>query len=264
MLTEGRATVSGPGLINLDVPVTAASGVGASATGQIPGQSERLWSPSTWGELQDQLDGVVQADSPSRVHHDRSGTATRTDPASDHVVADPYRTGGAGAVGRPGTLADERPVGDADRREIESGTQMYGETGSAWVIGPGGVDEQRLGFDGQAAHRCFEEAADAQGQQARDVGRGGRTEQQALIQRLALANHHGGGPGRIPCAARPGESAREAHPASADRQRPGRTRPRLGRPSRQLVLLGDQSVGVTGPHRPCCPPRVNESAPRLA
>jgi hypothetical protein len=122
-----------------------AGGACASATGQISCQPERLRGTSMRGDLQDQFNGVVQADAPSRVHHDRSSAAARAHPAGDNVGTDPHKAGGATAVYRPGTLAGERPVCDADRRELEDGTQVGGEAGSPRVVGSGGVDKQNIG-----------------------------------------------------------------------------------------------------------------------
>jgi len=120
---------------------------------------------------------------------------------------------------------------DAHRRELENGTQVDGKPGSTRVVGPGGVDEQHLGWDGQTTHRCLEDASDPRSQEAGDVGRGGLAESQALVQQLDLTQRHGDCPGTVPCLARPGEPPREAHPTAADDQWPGGTYPRLGRPS---------------------------------
>jgi hypothetical protein len=194
------------------------SGACSSASGHIACHSERLWRTSTLGEIQDELNGVVQADPPAWVHHDRSSSAARAHPAGDDVVADTNKTGGADAVRRPWTLAGERSVSDAHRRQLEDGTEVDGEPGSSRVVGPGGVDEQHLRFDGQTAHRRLKNTSDARSQEAGDVRRRGLADSQALVQQLELPQHHGGCPGTVSCASMPRKSPREAHPAAADEQ----------------------------------------------
>ena len=72
-------------------------------------------------------------------------------------------------------------MGDADRRELENGSQVDGEACSARVVGPGGIDEQHLGWDSQTTHRRLKDASYPRGQEAGGVGRGGLAESHAAV-----------------------------------------------------------------------------------
>jgi hypothetical protein len=58
----------------------------------------------------------------------------------------------------------QRPVGDANARQLKRGAEVKSEAGTAGVIMPGGVRDDHLGSGWQRPHRRLEQRALAQRQ----------------------------------------------------------------------------------------------------
>jgi hypothetical protein len=73
-----------------------------------------------------------------------AGAAAGADPLSDLFAADGEAAGGAAFKRRRFTPGPQRPVCDADRRDPGQRPEVHGQTGTAGMVTPSGVDQQKV------------------------------------------------------------------------------------------------------------------------
>jgi hypothetical protein len=145
----------------------------------------------------------------------------------------------AALVGRPVALRDERPVRDANRRNVEHGSQVKSETRAAWVVAPRRVHEEDVREHREGTDDGLEKGTLAESQQARLVGRARRTGNDLRCEG-SPSDESGSRPAWLarPAAARR-PAAREADEAAAAERLAGGL-PRLRACGGELLLACDQ------------------------
>src|SRR5829696_9814918 len=146
---------------------------------------------------------------------DWPGAWAGSQPARDDVAVDQERCGIATRVAGLRSFAEERSVGNADRRDIQHKAEVEGEAGTPWVVAAGRVEEQHARALGERLHGALEAPALAQREQARRVRRARRTGDDGGCG-FPAAQHDGSGPRRVAAVAGPRLAARKAHPGGAD------------------------------------------------
>jgi hypothetical protein len=221
--------------------------VSAGDPSGLPGTAQRLGCTASSGGGQDQSHGGGHVDPPAGMYDERAGTRSSAHPARDDLIADAERADRPAAVPRPRALGNKGPMCDADRGEVEHGTQVDRQPGSSRVVATGGVEEQNVGRRLEQAHRPLHQGTHAEGQQPWLVRRPRNALDHMRLGDRASAHNHCGGPGRIADIAGPSHATREAHPAAPDEPALSGD-PSLRRGQRQVLLRDHERVGVLRPH----------------
>jgi protein-L-isoaspartate(D-aspartate) O-methyltransferase len=177
---------------------------------------------------------------------ERARTSAGAEPVADDLALEEKRSPCAAFVRRPISFRDERPVGDADRREVERDAEMKREPRPARMVAPGGVDQDDLRHLRQRTHGGLEKRPFPEPEEPGLVPPARRARDEGGADELAGAHERCRGPAGFPRPAGPGGTAPEAEEAAADRRVGGR-RPKLGRHPAELRLARDQLLRRNGP-----------------
>ena len=105
---------------------------------------------------------------------ERARSGASSEPVPDLLSVEEQRAARTALVRRQLARGAERSVRDADRRQIQHGTEVQGEAGATRVVAPRAVDEQHVRRLCQRAYRGLEQRTLAQGEQTRVVRRARR------------------------------------------------------------------------------------------
>jgi len=136
-----HATPTADRLASFDVPLRR----GPRQAGEVPSLPDRLRRSGGAACRERDRSGRLGIGSPAGVGQDRFRSGSGPHDVADELALQQERHRRPPiATGLTYRLRDQRPVRDADGRDVHDGAEMESEAGSSWMIPTGRVHEQHI------------------------------------------------------------------------------------------------------------------------